>query len=112
MICDVSGFDGGASGGANYSGVEICTTGTAYDDPVSGDTWILVYGQSLFFGDCLETSLVPPNQMRAHGLVVDDVPRQFSGGKSMHGIYVPNEGVTIPFKMKGMMSYLLTRLPT
>ena len=30
----------------------------------------------------------------------------------MHGIYVPNEGVTIPFKMRGMMSYLPTRLPT
>ena len=76
-----------------------------------GETYILVYGQSLFFGEALEVSLVPPNQLRANGLVVDDVPKQSTKGKSLHGIYVPEKDLTIPFSMRGMMSYIPVRLP-
>ena len=112
QICDVTGFDGGTKDGTTYSEVEICTVATAYDDPKSGTTFILIFGQALFFGQSLETSLMPPNQLRAHGLVVDDVPKQFTGGRSMHGIYVPQEEMIIPFMMRGMMSYIPTRLPT
>ena len=108
VVCEVGGFGEGLG---SFQDVEISTTCTAWDSP-EGETYILVYGQSLFFGDALEVSLVPPNQLRSNGLVVDDVPKQFTKGRSLHGIYVPEKNLTIPFSLRGMMSYIPVRLPS
>jgi hypothetical protein len=43
---------------------------------------------------------------------VDTCPKQFSGGKSMHGIYVPDEDIFIPFWIQGCISYFASHLPT
>jgi hypothetical protein len=37
---------------------------------------------------------------------------QFSGGKSMHGIYVPDKDIFIPFQMHSCISYFALCLPT
>ena len=42
--------------------------------------------------------------------MVDDVPKQFTKGKSLHVIYVPEKELTIPFSMRVMMSYMTIRL--
>lgn len=95
-----------------FDEAKISTCCTAYNDSKSKKTTILVYGQMLFFGTALKTSFCPPNQYRAAGLVVDDVPKQFSMGNSLHGIYFPDEGLTIPLRIWGIMSYIPICLPT
>jgi len=58
--------------------IPIIRAALAYDDPVTGETFILMVGQALYFGDKLKHTLLNPNQMRANGVIVDDVPRHLS----------------------------------
>jgi hypothetical protein len=57
--------------------IPIVQAGTAYDDPNTGETIILIINQGLYFGDSLPVTLLNPNQMRMNGLEVDDVPKHF-----------------------------------
>ena len=41
--------------------IPVGTCATAYDDPESGKTYILLFGESLYFGDKLSHSLLCPN---------------------------------------------------
>jgi hypothetical protein len=50
--------------------------------------------------------------LQLHGLVVDTCLKQFSKGKSLHGIVVPENNITIPFHPEGCISYLPIHLPT
>ena len=51
--------------------------------------------------------------MRAHGLIVNDCPKQFSKPDEMaHSIYVPNLDLNIPLSMNGVISYIPVRYPT
>ena len=43
--------------------IPVGTCATAYDDPESGKTYILLFGESLYFGDKLTHSLLCPNQI-------------------------------------------------
>jgi hypothetical protein len=93
--------------------IPIVTAATAYDDPETGDTYILVMHEALYFGDRMATTLLCPNQMRANGIVVDDVPIHLSPDRSStHSIFVPDQGVHLPLHLCGCLSYLPTRLPT
>lgn len=42
--------------------VPIVSGATAYDDPMSGDTFILVFNEALYYGTALDHSLINPNQ--------------------------------------------------
>ncbi|MGH7974084.1 MAG: hypothetical protein ACREBR_01060, partial [bacterium] len=86
------------------------TGATAYDDPTTGETFILVCPQSLWLGSDHKESLICPNQIRRFGLEIDDIPHQFSRGKSIHGICV--DDLVLPFTLEGCISYLPTREPT
>jgi hypothetical protein len=48
--------------------VTIVSAATAYDDPVSGDTFILVFNESLYSRKQLDHSLINPNQLRSYGI--------------------------------------------
>jgi len=52
----------------------IVQAAMAYDDPDSGETFILVVNQCLHLGDMMEHTLMNPNQLRANGMIVNDVP--------------------------------------
>jgi hypothetical protein len=54
--------------------VPIVSGATAYDDPASGKTFILVFNESLYYGDCLDHTLINPNQVRAFGIPFGDNP--------------------------------------
>ena len=54
--------------------VPIVTGATAYDDPVSGATFILVINEGLFYGSKLDHSLINPHQIRANGIGFWDNP--------------------------------------
>ena len=43
--------------------IPIVTSATAYDDAVSGTIYILIFNESLYYGNKLDHSLVNPNQL-------------------------------------------------
>jgi len=93
--------------------VPIAKVATAYDHPITGQTYILVFGQALYMGDKMHHTLICPNQARVNGVIVDNVPQHLSKDKSStHSIYFPLQDVRIPLELKGVISYLLTRYPS
>jgi len=95
--CDVTGFHDEMSPIKN---IPIFTCATAYDHPELQETVILIFHETLFFGRDMEHSLINPNQLRANGITVDCCPRQYDKS-SIHGIYVPNEDIKVPFCLHG-----------
>lgn len=86
---------------------------TAFEDKITGDTFIICLNQGLYFGDNMKHSLLNQNQIRANGIVVDDCPVHLSPDRSStHSILFPDEGVRIQLQPHGCMSYFPIRLPT
>jgi hypothetical protein len=54
--------------------VPIVSGATAFDDPTTGTTFILVFHESLYYGERLDHSLINPNQVRAYGIPFWDNP--------------------------------------
>jgi hypothetical protein len=91
-------------------GIPIGTVASAYECEDTGQTYILVWHQFLYFGDRMPVILLNGNQIRAHGHVVEDVPQQFDEN-SGHCI-TTSCGLKIPMKLKGIVSYIPMRKPT
>jgi hypothetical protein len=108
--CDVFPFSD------QYSPMEkvpVAKVGMAYDHPITGETYILIFCQALYLGDKLEHSLICPNQARQNGVIVEYVPRHLShDAKSTHSPYFPDEDVRLPLKLRGVISYLPTCYPS
>ncbi|MGH7954921.1 MAG: hypothetical protein ACREOZ_03080 [Gloeomargaritales cyanobacterium] len=108
--CDVAPFSDQYE---SMKDIPIVKAGTAYDDPRTGVTYILIMSQALYFGLKLTHSLLCPNQLRTNGVVVDDVPCHPSNDRnSTHSIYFPREDYRIPLDLFGCISYIPTRSPT
>ncbi|KAL7575865.1 hypothetical protein ACA910_003181 [Epithemia clementina (nom. ined.)] len=91
--------------------IPITTTATVWTDS-NNNSYLLLFHQALFFGEkCLAQSLICPNQLRANGLIVNDVPRQFDP-QSNHSIDVPDADLTIPLSLQGIISGFHTEKPT
>jgi hypothetical protein len=103
--CTVSGFTDQLDAITN---VDIVTGATAWDDPDSGETWILVMNEALWFGDAIKTTLLNPNQSRHYGIKVQDDPTH----RRPVSIYDPVTEVVIPMEMKGTIAGFKTRTPT
>jgi flavin reductase (DIM6/NTAB) family NADH-FMN oxidoreductase RutF len=58
--------------------VIIGSVATLWVDPTDGQSYILIIHEALYFGKRLADTLLCPNQLRAHGLKVEDVPKQFN----------------------------------
>ena len=54
--------------------VPIVSGATAYDDPTTGDTTILVVNEALYYGTKLDHSLINPNQFCHYGVPFWDNP--------------------------------------
>ena len=84
-----------------FKNVPIGTIATAWVDPKTSEMFILVFPESLYFDKRLCHSLLCPNQLRANGALVNDVPRQFDR-QSTHSIVVLGDedgnGVEIPLE--------------
>ena len=91
--------------------IPIVKAATAYDDPITGETLVLVLAQALWFGDKLENSLICPNQLCNNGLKVEDTPRQYAPDSS-HSIYFPGEDIRLSLFTEGYLSYIKTHTPT
>jgi hypothetical protein len=92
-----------------FASILIGTIATSWTDEGSGETFVLLFPESLYFGDRLPHSLLCPNQMRAHGVRVNDTPRQFDGS-STHSIEA--EGYCIPLHLDDVILYFVSRKPS
>ena len=89
--------------------VDICTGATAWTSP-SNQTYILIFGQGLWFGSRMpDRSLINPNQCRAFGISLCDNP---SDPYRQLGMYDPESDLNIPMHMSGSFCSLPTRCPT
>jgi hypothetical protein len=83
--------------------VPVATVATAWDHPVTGQTFILVIHQALYFGKQLDHSLINPNQIRVTGIPVCDDPYD----RYRHlGIDIGE--FTIPFQTEGNTNYFVS----
>ena len=88
--------------------VPIATCATAWDDS-TGQTYILKVHQALYMGDRgMEHSLLNPNQLRAHGIEVQDNPFD---PVQCH-IDSCFDGIKIPLFTQGTVIFANTRTPT
>jgi Reverse transcriptase (RNA-dependent DNA polymerase) len=92
-----------------FDKIAIGTIATSWTNEIDGETIVLLFPESLYFGDRLPHSLLCPNQMRAYGTRVEDVPRQYDIS-SGHSIQV--QDIVIPLDMDGVISYFESRKPT
>jgi hypothetical protein len=94
--------------------VDVADGCTAFDDPVTGETFILDVFQALdMTGDLPDLSLLCPNQLRANGLIVDNDPKHLCHNcKPTHSIYIPQMKLRISLELQGVMSGFQARLPT
>jgi hypothetical protein len=108
QVCDVVGFHPDMQA---IKDVPVCTCATAFYHP-DGETFILEFGQALYFGYSMEHSLLSPNQICSfnHQLCLN--PKQFTNGNITHGITVEDDNTILPFNMYGCISYLPIRTPT
>ena len=84
------------------------TGATAFDDPVSGDTFIILFHESFYYGEKLDHSLINPNQIRYYGIPLWDHPFD-----PMHSLSVEaHPNLHIPLRSTGTKISLCTRVPT
>ncbi len=87
--------------------VQICSGATAYTSD-EGETFILIFGQGLWFGDRMNKSLINPNQCRAFGIGVCDDP---TDPYRQLGFY-KDDVEFFPLHMNGTTATINTRTPT
>jgi hypothetical protein len=101
MTCSVQGFH---QSFAPIPEIPVATVATAWDDLTTGQTYILVIHQALYFGIQLDHSLINPNQIRVTGIpVCDDPYDQYRHlGIDLGEMYIPfqTEGNTIYFNSR------------
>ena len=88
--------------------VPIVSGATAYDDPVTGITYILVFHESLYYGDKLDHTLINPNQVRSYGIPFWDNPYDTTRALSID----VNNNLHIPLRTIGTKVAFVTRVPT
>ena len=91
--------------------IPIGTAATVWVDPSNGANYLLLFHESIYFGNRLGHTLLCPNQMRDNGLTVHDVPKQYEL-TSTHSIIIPGTDVSIPLRMRGVISCFETHKPT
>lgn len=106
--CTVHGFSDSLNA---ISDVPIINGITAYVDNETGETFILSLNNALYLGDKIQHSLLCPNQARYNGVVVDDVPIHL-GNNATHSVYFPDNGLRIPLRIRGCMSYIQCHYPS
>ena len=101
-VCEVSPFLESYSPIEQIPVARCCTVWTDHD---SGQEYLLVADQMLWFGTLLDNSLLNPNQIREYGISVSDNP--FSKPYGIDG-----DDFFIPFQTTGMIVHFESRVPT
>jgi hypothetical protein len=88
--------------------VPIVSGATAYDDPITGKTFILVFHESLYYGERLNHTLINPNQVRSYGIPFWDNPYDTTRPISIE----VHDELQIPLRTVGTKVVFTTRVPT
>ena len=94
-----------------FGKIPIASIGTAWTSEKTGETFVLVFNEALYFGDRLPHSLLCPNQLRSYGAVVQDCPQQFDR-KSNHSISIAEDNFSVPLEMDGVISFFESHRPS
>jgi hypothetical protein len=83
-------------------------------DPNTDVTYVLVINQVIHVGDDMPMTLLNPNQLRHHGIIVDDCPKHLAPHPSVatHSIFIPSHNLHIPLQLKGVISCIPMRYPS
>ena len=84
--------------------VPIVSGATAWDDPITKQTVILVINEALYYGTKLDHSLINPNQIRHYGIDFWDNPFDKERGLHIHADSTTN----IELETKGVPRYCLS----
>jgi hypothetical protein len=103
--CDVSPYNDNYETEKN---VPIATGATAYTNKDTGEIYILIVNEGLWFGPKLDHSLINPNQLRHHGVDVWDNPYDSTRPLSIQ----TEDGISIPLAFQGTVLFADTRTPT
>ena len=95
---------------APMTDVPIVTGATAYDDPITGQTFILIINEALYYGSKLDHSLFNPNQIRFYGIDYWDNP--FDQQRKISIGPINSTGVVIPLQVAGTKIQFESRAPT
>ena len=108
---DVTGF---ISDLGTVNEVSIASCAVAFDDPLTYTTVVIIFHQSLYFGDRLQNHLICPNQLRMNGVEVHECPRFLDTNRSAksHSLYFYDGDYTLPLMLDGVISYFPCRKPT
>jgi hypothetical protein len=93
---------------APIANIPIVKGATAYDDPVTNETYLLIFNESLYYGMKLDHSLWNPNQIRANGIPLWDNPYDKSKDLSIEIL----QGISISLRTRGTKILQETRSPT
>jgi hypothetical protein len=91
-----------------HEGIPIVAAGTAYDDPTTGTTYILVFNKALYDAIKIDHSLINPNQVRSYRIGFWDNPFDHERGSRIN----VNEELQIPMQSRGTKIQFTTRTPT
>jgi hypothetical protein len=111
---NVSGYN---PSGPIAKDLKTVSAALAYDDPVSGETLILMIHQAIAIPDIYH-NLLSPMQLRLNDVVVNEVPRFLTEHLSehTHSLIVPIDDsptpYVIPLSLRGVTSTFPTRKPT
>ncbi len=86
--------------------IPVASNATAWTSP-SGETYTLVFHESLIFGDSMNNSLINPNQLQSHGIPVWNNP--YNPTRSMD---IEDGDFHIPFHSKGSTIYFESHYPS
>ena len=105
-VCDVTPYNADAY--EPERDIPIISGATAWTCQESGQTYILVVNEGLWFGEKLQNTLLNPNQLRFAGVTVADNPFKASEPISI----ALHEEVFIPLLMSGTTIFMETTTPT
>jgi hypothetical protein len=103
--CDVSPY---ADSYEPIRNVPIVTGATAITSSATGETFILVFHEAIWMGDHLHHSLLNPNQLRHHGVIVQDNPY---ASTSLH-LSSHDDEFVMPMQTEGTTIFFNSRTPT
>jgi hypothetical protein len=103
--CDVSPYSDSYEPIRN---VPIVKGATAVTSKTTGETLILIFNEAIWMGDHLDHSLLNPNQLRHHGIVVQDNPYD----KTPLHLASHHDEFMMPMQADGTTIYFDSRTPT
>jgi Reverse transcriptase (RNA-dependent DNA polymerase) len=91
--------------------VPIVTAAIAYDDPKSGEVFVLLIHQALYFEE-LRNCLLCPMQLRLNDVVINERPKFLTAAPTEKDHAIMLEDLIIPLDLHGVTSFFHGRTPT